>query len=69
LKLYFGIFGSIWVKSHAGINVAIEMSLEVAVAGSDVKCFLSSNIDTDIEQLLIYFFIRVNVQLIYIVKL
>jgi hypothetical protein len=46
-------------------NVAIELSLEVTVA----QWFLSSNIKTDIELSLIYFFIRVNVQLIYIIKL
>jgi hypothetical protein len=45
-------------------NVAIELSLEVTLA----QWFLSSNIETDIELSLMYFFIRVNVQLICKVK-
>jgi hypothetical protein len=45
-------------------NVAIELSFEVTVA----QWFLSSNIETDIELSLMYFFIRVNVQLICKVK-
>jgi hypothetical protein len=54
-----GIFGCIWVKSHAGINVAIELSMEVAVAGSDAQWFLSSNIDTAIEQF-VYYHVKYN---------
>ena len=50
-------------------NVAIELAWEVTVDSSDAQWFLSSNIDTDIELSLMYFFLSVDVQLICIIKL
>ena len=45
-------------------NVAIELAWEVTVARSDAQWFLLSNIDTDIELFLTYFFLSVKNQLI-----
>ena len=50
-------------------NVAIELAWEATVDSSDAQWFLSSNIDTDIELSLMYFFLSVDVQLICIIKL
>jgi hypothetical protein len=41
-------------------NVAIELAWEANVDRSDAQWFLSSNIDTDIELSLMYFFLSVD---------